>query len=158
KEVLFSAQRMDSRSNLFFPTRNAGELYKVSVDGGKRPQQVFSTPAMSAQMNKTGSQMLYEDWKGYENDWRKHHISPVARDVWLYDTKTGRHRKLTSFGGEDRNPVWSADEQSVYYLSEKSGSFNVWKMPVANPEAAVQVTRFTKNPVRFLSAANDGTL
>ncbi|HEV8690706.1 MAG TPA: S41 family peptidase [Ideonella sp.] len=158
KEVLFSAQRMDSRTNLLFPSRSAGELYKVSVEGGRRPAQLFSTPAVAAQYNKAGSQMLYEDWKGYENAWRKHHVSPVAHDVWLYDVKTGQHRKLTSFGGEDRNPVWSPDEQAVYYLSEKSGSFNVWKMPSNQPEAGVQVTHFTKNPVRFLSIASDGLL
>ncbi|MEK8033485.1 LpqB family beta-propeller domain-containing protein [Ideonella sp. DXS29W] len=158
KEVLFSAQRMDARTNVQFPSGAVRELYKVSVDGGKRPTQVFSTPAMAGQLNSQGSLLVYEDWKGYENAWRKHHISPVARDIWLYDAKTGKHRQLTSFGGEDRNPVWAPDEQAVYYLSEKSGSFNVWKMPLNQPEAATQVTRFTKNPVRFLSVAKDGTL
>ncbi|HJV71653.1 S41 family peptidase [Ideonella sp.] len=158
QEVLFSAQRMDARSNLLFPSKSAGELYKVPVDGGKRPTQVFSTPAMAGQFNGAGTQLVYEDWKGYESAWRKHHVSPVARDIWLYDAKTGQHRKLTSFGGEDRNPVWSPDEQAVYYLSEKSGSFNVWKMPIGQPEAATQVTRFTTNPVRFLSVSKTGVL
>ena len=158
KAVLFAAQRMDARLNVLFPDRDAGELYKVSIDGGRRPEQVLTTPAMAARFNKSGSQMLYEDWKGYESDWRKHHVSPVARDIWLYDAKTGQHRRLTSFGGEDRDPVWSPDEQSAYYLSEKSGSFNVWKMPLANPDAAVQVTHFSKNPVRFLSVSSNGML
>jgi tricorn protease-like protein len=156
--VLFSAQRMDARTAVQFPGRQVGELYRVSIEGGKRPVQVFSTPALSGSFNSAGTQLVYEDWKGYENAWRKHHISPVARDVWLYDAKTGKHRQLSSFGGEDRNPVWSPDEQSIYYLSEKSGSFNVWKMPLAQPEAATQVTRFAKNPVRFLSVAKNGTL
>lgn len=158
KEVLFSAQRMDGRANLLFPSKSAGELYKASVDGGKRPLQIFSTPAMAGQFNGAGTQLVYEDWKGYESAWRKHHISPVARDIWLYDATTGRHRQLTGFGGEDRNPVWSPDEQAVYYLSEKSGSFNVWKMPLSDPQAATQVTRFTTNPVRFLSISKAGVL
>ncbi|WP_180707784.1 hypothetical protein, partial [Escherichia coli] len=42
--------------------------------------------------------------------------------------------------------------------SEKRGSFNVWKMPVGQPEAAKQITHFTKHPVRFLSVAANGTL
>ena len=33
--------------------------------------------------------MLYEDWKGYENPWRKHHVAPDTHDLWLYDAKTG---------------------------------------------------------------------
>ena len=162
REVLFSAQRDDARSSLGFPTRAMGELYKVGIEGGRRPAQVLTTPALSGQLDRAGSRLLYEDWKGYESDWRKHHISPVAHDVWLYDGKSGQHRQLTGFGGEDRNPVWSPDEQAVYYLSEKSGSFNVWKMPLnaagLADGAAVQVTHYTKNPVRFLSMARNGTL
>lgn len=158
KEVLFSAQRMDARTNMMFPSKAVSELYKVSVESGRRPTQVLTTPALAAQFNKSGSEMLYEDWKGYENTFRKHHISPVAHDIWLYDATTGKHRRLTSFGGENREPVWSPDEQSVYYLSEKSGSFNIWKMPVAHPEATLQITHFEKNPVRFLSIARDGVL
>lgn len=158
KSVLFYAQRQDARTSMAFPSPALGELYKVGIDGGQRPEQVFSEPALAGRYNKAGTQLVYEDWKGYENASRKHHISPVARDIWLWDAKTGQHKKLTSSGGENRNPVWSADEKSIYFLSEKSGSFNVWKMPVDQPEAARQVTQFTKNPVRFLSTAADGTL
>jgi len=158
KSVLFAAQRMDARTSMAFPSGAQGELYKVSIQAGRRPEQLFSTPALSGQMNKAGTELVYEDWKGYENAFRKHQISPVARDVWLWNAKTGEHRKLTNTGGENRNPVWSADEKSIYFLSEKSGSFNVWKMPVDKPEAAVQVTHFTRNPVRFLSIAGNGTL
>jgi len=158
KDVLFSAQRLDARANMMFPSKAVAELYKVPVEEGRRPVQVLTTPALAAQWNKAGTEMLYEDWKGYENNFRKHHISPVAHDIWLYDAATGKHRKLTTFGGEDREPVWSPDEQSVYYLSEKSGTSNVWKMPVAHPEATVQVTHFEKNPVRFLSIARNGVL
>jgi tricorn protease len=158
REVLFKAQRLDARTNVMFPSRATTELYKVSTEAGRRPVQLLTTPAMSARYNQAGSQMLYEDWKGYESEWRKHHVSPVARDVWLYDVATRQHRKLTGFGGEDRDPVWSADQKSAYYLSEQSGSFNVWQMPLDNPAGAVQVTRFEKNPVRFLSVATGGTL
>ena len=156
--VYFSAQRLDARTSIGFPSRAVSELYTVSVEPGRRPVQVFSTPAMAVAPDSAGKRLLYEDWKGYESAWRKHHVSPVAHDVWLYDAATGKHRQLTTFGGEDRDPVWSPDEQSIYYLSEKSGSSNVWRMPLADPAAAVQVTRFTKNPVRFLTGSRNGVL
>lgn len=166
KSVLFSAQRDRSVNNIGFPSRALTELYKVSIDGASRPIQMLPTPALNARLDQQGQRLLYEDWKGVENEWRKHHISPVARDIWLYDFKAGRHTKLTDFGGEDRNPVWSADERSVYYLSERSGSFNVWRMPLhasqsqtgAIDKGAVQVTSFTNNPVRFLSSSRAGIL
>lgn len=156
--VYFSAQRLDSRTSAGFPSRAVSELYTVSVESGRRPVQVLTTPAMAVQPDRAGQRLLYEDWKGYESAWRKHHVSPVAHDIWLYDAATGKHRQLTTFGGEDRDPVWSPDEQSVYWLSERSGTFNVWKMPLGDAGAAVQVTRFEKNPVRFLSISATGVL
>lgn len=44
--------------------------------------------------------MLYQDKKGYEDYWRKHHVSPIARDIWMYTPgKEPQYRQLTTFGG-----------------------------------------------------------
>lgn len=157
QSVVFSALRGDVASNRLFPTGSQPELYSVPVTGG-RVQQILTTPAEEVQYNTSGELMLYQDRKGGENTWRKHHVSAIARDIWLYNTKTNAHTKLTSFAGEDRNPVFSTDEKSMYYLSEKSGSFNVYKMNISDPSSSTPITSFTKHPVRFLSMATDGTL
>ena len=157
RAVLFSAQRLDDRRSIQFPARGVGELYRVPVTGG-RVVQVLSTPALSAHYDRAGTRLLYEDWKGYENEWRKHHVSPVARDIWLFDAASGKHRRLTDFGGEDRDPVWSPDERSVLYLSERSGSFNVWRQSLDGSAAPQQLTFFERHPVRFLSASAQGDL
>lgn len=155
--VLFGSARMDAASNRQFPTAAQPELYKVSVNGG-RVTQVLTTPAEEVKYNTTGTQLVYQDKKGGENTWRKHHTSAITRDIWLYDNKTGKHTKITTFNGEDRNPVFADNDQSLYYLSEASGSFNVYKLSLGNPAAPQQVTHFTKHPVRFLSRAGNGTL
>ena len=84
-------------------------------------------------------------------------MSAVARDIWIYDRKAGTHRQITTFAGEDRNPVFTDDEKAFYYLSEESGSFNVHKMSVEGGKSQ-QLTSFKGVPVRFLSIANTGTL
>ncbi len=155
--VLFAADRMPDVRDAQFPTPVQPQLYEVSVNGGM-PRQLLTTPAIHAQMDRSGNRILYEDLKGYENPWRKHEMASIARDVWMYDRTTKHFTKLTTFIGEDRNPVWSPDESNVFYLSEKSGSFNVWKFPLADPSQTTQITFFTKNPVRFLSIAQNGTL
>ena len=48
---------------------------------------------------------LYHDKKGGESPWRKHHTSAITRDIWVYDTKAGTHRKITTFAGEDGNTL-----------------------------------------------------
>lgn len=159
KSVLFTAHRMDSKTNAQFPSsRVLPELYRVSTEPGRAPEQILTTPALAAQYDRAGTRIVYEDLKGYENLWRKHHTSPVTHDLWIYDAASGSHTKLTTYAGEDRNPVWAPDEKALFYLSEASGSFNVWKLPLDPAGTPVQITHFEKNPVRFLSIANNGSL
>ncbi len=156
KEVLFGAARLDTAANRLFPTGSQPELYKVPVAGG-RPVLVLGTPAEDVCYSRDGRLLLYHDKKGGENEWRKHHTSAIARDIWAYDTKTGQHHKITTFAGEDRSPVFTPDETGFYYLSEESGSFNVHRLSPGGG-ASTQVTKFKTHPVRFLSLASDGML
>lgn len=157
KGVIYGSARLDAAENRLFPTGSQPELYRVSVDGG-RPAQLLTTPAEAVAVSADGRLLAYEDRKGQENAWRKHHQSAVARDLWVYDVASGTHRQLTTFAGEDRNPVFADGDQAVFYLSEESGTLNVHRIPVSGG-ASTQVTHFeTGGPVRFLSRAENGTL
>ena len=155
KEILFTAALQDPASSVLFPKASMTELYAVSRTGG-RPRQVLATPAEEVSFGGTSSQFVYQDCKGGENIWRKHHTSSITRDLWLYDGAT--HTKLTSFEGEDRQPRLSADGKTVYFLSERDGSFNAYSFPLADPSAVKRLTNHKTHPVRFLSVAADGTL
>ncbi|HSC54494.1 MAG TPA: S41 family peptidase [Phnomibacter sp.] len=156
KSVLFGAGRMDAAGNRQFPTGSLPELYSVAITGG-RVSQMLTTPAEDVKYSADGKRLYYHDKKGGENNFRKHHTSAITRDIWVYDAAAGTHKKLTNFAGEDRNPVLADGDKTIYYLSETSGNFNVYKMNAdgANPTA---VTNFKTHPVRFLSASKNGTL
>jgi tricorn protease len=158
--VLFSQYRPGSATNDQFPVRIMSQLYRVSVAGGKESDLVLPNPALNAHYDRSQTRLLYEDIKGYESLWRKHQTSSVNHDIWLYDSRAQTYTKLTSLKGESRNPVWAPDESLIYYLGEQSGSFNVWKLPLNGEHAGPpeQLTRFEKNPVRFLSSSDGGTL
>ena len=155
--ILFGGLRMDLASHRQYPVAHQPELYRVPVKGG-RVDMVWTIPSEYVQVSKDGEKMVYHDKKGGENEWRKHHQSSIARDVWIFDAATNEHRQLTHFYGEDRNPVFSEDGKSIFYLSEASGSFNIHKMDWASPEQSRQLTRFDRHPVRFLSVSDDGFL
>ena len=158
KYIYFSAAIQDPASSALFPSSRLTEVYKVPVAGG-RTTQVLGTPAEEITFNKNGKFFVYQDQKGMEDAWRKHHTSSVTRDVWLYDTTNGKHVNLTNHAGEDRSPVLSADGSTVYILSERNGgSFNVYSFPINAPQSIKALTSFKKNPVRFLSIADNGTL
>lgn len=158
KQVLFSASIQDPASSALFPTGAMTELYKVPSTGG-RTEQVLGTPAESVCFDKSGDKFYYQDRKGFEDEWRKHHTSSITRDVWMYDIQTGKHTNLTQREGEDRNPVLSPDGQALFFLSERNGgTFNVYSFPVSQPQSIKEVTSFKTHPVRFLSISDDGTL
>lgn len=156
--ILFSASIQDPANSALFPTSVMTELYKVPVTGG-RTEQVLGTPAEMVCFDKSGKTFLYQDRKGFEDEWRKHHTSSITRDVWLYDSENGKHTNLTAHAGEDRNPVFAPDGQTVYFLSERDGStFNVYSFPISSPQSLKTVTHFKTHPVRFLSMGSNGTL
>ncbi|HET7250153.1 MAG TPA: LpqB family beta-propeller domain-containing protein [Gemmatimonadales bacterium] len=157
KSVLFSASIMHSATSAGFPTAARPELYRVDLDG-HMPVQVLTTTALYAVYDHDMKRLLYSDQRGYEMEWRKHDHSSFARDVWIEDVATSKFTRLTGYGYDDRQPVWGADEHSIFYLSEKSGSFNVWTMKLSDPEHPTQLTAHTGGPVRFLSASRAGDL
>ncbi|MEA3504505.1 MAG: peptidase S41, partial [Bacteroidota bacterium] len=148
--VIFGAQRLDAVSHRQYPTGSQPELYSVLATGG-RVEQIFTIPAQEVRVSKDGNKIIYIDKKGGENYFRKHHTSSITRDIWQYDKLTDTHKMLTTFEGEDRNPLFSGDEKSIYYLSEESGCFNVYMMSIDNPLKKEQITDFKIHPVRYLS-------
>lgn len=158
KHVLFSAVLQDPAGSALFPKSSMTEVYQVPITGG-RPEQILATPAESICFTPDGKSFLYQDCKGGEDEWRKHHTSSITRDLWIYDTANGKHTQLTDRPGEDRNPVLSSDGQTVYFLSERNGgSFNIYTFPLNRPQEVKPVTSFKTHPVRFLSISRNGTL
>ena len=149
--VLFKTDIMPSAQSIIF-SGSFPQVYSVGIDGG-RPK-LFSEITMDALDINAQGDIIYMDNKGYEDPWRKHHRSPITRDIWL--KSNGSYKKLTSFNGEDRDPVWAADGKSFYYLSELNGSFNIFRRSPDGKDT--QITNHNTNPVRFLTSSADGTL
>ncbi|MDE7089784.1 MAG: peptidase S41, partial [Prevotella sp.] len=153
QNVLFSSSQMTTVQASLLPESVFPQVYEVSIEGG-RPRLFSPITMENISINSQGD-LLYHDCKGYEDTFRKHHQSAITRDIWL---KRGEQfTRLTSFRGEDRTPVWAPDGKSFYYLSERDGTFNVWKRNV-DGTGEQQITKHEKNPVRFLTAARNGML
>ena len=156
-EVLFGSGRNAPAKSVRFPGPGYWKnLYTVPVNGG-RLDLVSAAGAEDAHYNKDGSKIVFQDRKGYEDPWRKHHTSAVTRDIWMYDLKDNSYKQLTSFKGENREPVWSNDENAVYYLNEKDGTQNLYKMNLAGNNET-QLTTFKDFPVRHLSISDNSKL
>lgn len=153
EEILFTTTSLPSKESSRAPFLT--QTWKVNViKPGSRPEIYLSLPMVSADVSTDG-RILYADKKGFENVWRKHERSSGTSDIWL--SENGDFRKVTAFIGHDLNPVWKADGNSFYFISEEDGTLNVFEASVDGYNRK-QLTHFKEHPVRSLSASENGTL
>jgi dipeptidyl aminopeptidase/acylaminoacyl peptidase len=78
-------------------------------------------------------------------------------DIWTVPTAGGEAAPLTTDPAADNNPRWSPDGKSLYFLSSRSGSSQVWRIPVPGTDKdAVQVTDLPLD-VSNLALSPDGS-
>jgi tricorn protease len=157
-QVIFGSGRNIPETNIrFYSPRLFQNLYTVSVKGGK-PILISSAGFEHAKYNAAGTQIVFQDRKGYEDPLRKHHVSSVTRDIWVYDISKQTYQQVSGFAGEDREPVFGSDDQTIFYLSEKNGSQNICKKNIATNSPEQWLTQFKEHPVRHLSVSRNNTL
>ena len=60
-------------------------------------------------------------------------------DIYIVDAAGGLSQRFTMSDAQDSRPSWSKDGRFVYFGSDRSGAWQIWKQPVSGGEA-VQVT------------------
>lgn len=63
-----------------------------------------------------------------------------STDLWLARTDGTQVRRLTAHAANDRQPCWTPDGKSIFFLSLRSGSSQVWRIGLEGGEAE-QVTQ-----------------
>jgi len=155
KQVLFTSPRIISNTNVrFYSPRLFNNLYTVNINGGRAVLQ--SEAGMNvARYNDDGTMLVFQDRKGYEDLLRKHHTSSVTRDIWLMNASTKKYTKISTFEGEDLEPVFKPHSNDIYYTSEKGGTLNIY---IYNNGESTKLTNFTTHPVRHLSVSQGNKL
>lgn len=91
--------------------------------------------------------------------WRNGHSHLDESELWLVhnvDAATPTYERLgDAGGGKDAWPQFAPDGQSVYYMSDRSGSENLWQKPLKG--AARKLTSFDKGRVLWPSIAHNGS-
>jgi dipeptidyl aminopeptidase/acylaminoacyl peptidase len=75
-------------------------------------------------------------------------------DLWLVGTNGTSLRQLTTHPVADTNPCWASDSKSIYFVSTRSGTSQVWNIRIDGGEAQ----QITKEPldVGNLNISRDG--
>ncbi len=74
--------------------------------------------------------------------------------LYLKNIATGKVQQLTSHEKSEHNVIWAANSQSLYFLSDRSGSSQVWQLPLSGGEAK-QITQLALD-INGFKVSNDG--
>ncbi len=158
KAVLFTAAILDAASNVLFPTAAHTRAVRGQL-GGWHAQAGFDHPGALRRL-RSGWQAPRvhrpEGVRARVAQARQLIVRP--RPLALRRGKRQAHAAHACRGADNRQPVWAPDQKSLFFLSERSGSFNVWRLELADPQHPVQVTAHKTHPVRFLSVSRNGDL
>jgi len=80
-------------------------------------------------------------------------------DLWLLDldAANAKPRRLTQHSANDIHPRWAIDGANLYFLSARTGSQQVWRLPLTGGEA-VQITDYPLDVTTFRFSNSGGRL
>lgn len=149
KQVLFASTRSTS-----FPP--SFELYTVSAEGG-RARRVSAAEGKEGVISPQGDRIAYV--RGPGTWYRKGYRGSSNDDVWVSNADGTNNHRLTEFNGQDSSPMWSADGQTIYYVSEFFGTpANIVRKPANGSPGVppIQVTHHTDEAVRRARISRNG--
>ncbi len=99
------------------------------------------TPEVMWKMRRAGSSSLSPDGKRLLYAVTDYDMTENrgATSLWIEELATGACHALTDLTSDNHSPQWSADGKKIYFLSDRSGSTQVWKTN-ADGSQPVQVT------------------
>ncbi|XWW46220.1 PD40 domain-containing protein [Fibrella sp. USSR17] len=91
--------------------------------------------------------------------WRKGSSHLDQTEIWTckIGTKKGdkpTYERLTEGGAKELWPLWSTDGQSIYFMSDRTGSQNLWSKPLKGQPT--MLTTFKEGRVLWPSMSNNG--
>ena len=136
------------------------DVFRVAATGGT-PMQVSReqyVPEFQAAPSPDGGQIAMMA-RGLSNGqwWRNGHAHIDETELWLKPiTEGGTYRKLLADDAKHAWPMWTPDGATLYFMSDKSGTENLWRIP-ASGGAAQPVTAFADGRLIYPQMAANGS-
>jgi Tol biopolymer transport system component/C-terminal processing protease CtpA/Prc len=135
------------------------DIWRVAATGGT-PQEISRERYLSeyhGAPSPDGSQLaLLARGISYNQWWRNGTSHIDENEIWIRPTAAGgSYRQLLADETKHAWPMWSADGTTLWFMSDKSGTENLWAMPVAGG-APRQTTSFTDGRVLYPQIGRDG--
>jgi Tol biopolymer transport system component/C-terminal processing protease CtpA/Prc len=135
---------------------SSNDVYRVSAGGGT-PMPVSAdryANEWAAAPAPDGAGLALVG-RGYSQWWRHGHTHIDESEILLMrNQSTSTYERLTAGGAKEIWPMWGDGGRSLYFMSDRSGAENIWKLALGGQPR--QVTKFTDGRVLWPSISFDG--
>ena len=134
------------------------DVFKINSDGGtpipvsdnRYVTEFFAAPSPDGKMLALSAHgVASQQW------WRKGSSHLDQAEIWLKEEGSGTYKQLSDGNAKELWPMWSADGKQVYYVSDKSGTPNLYEKAVSDG-AAQQLTTFKDGRLLWPAMAANG--
>lgn len=144
-QILFGASREGQFVDLYAIALKDGKLRRLTNDRTSSTYGAFSPG---------GKQVAYV--RGGQSWWRPKYKGSRNAEIYTLELFSGKTRRLTRYEGWDGWPLYASDGRTLYFVTDRDGTSNVWRMSVAGGDPQ-PITRHQGDAVRFPSIARDGS-
>ncbi|MBV9926473.1 MAG: PD40 domain-containing protein [Acidobacteria bacterium] len=134
----------------------SNDVYRVSAAGGT-PMRVSAdryANEWAAAPAPDGNALAFVG-RGYVQWWRHGHAHIDTSVITLMrDQATPKYEPLTDGAAKEIWPMWGEGGKSLFYVSDRGGAENIWKLPLGGRPA--QLTKFTAGRVLWPNISYDG--
>ena len=102
----------------------SSEIRAVGLDGGEPAPLVSGYYASAPRVSPRGLRIAY--WAMRQDALAER----SNRDIWTVNADGSMPVRLTTHEANDWNPVWAPDGRAIYFLSNRAGSMNVWRIAI----------------------------
>jgi eukaryotic-like serine/threonine-protein kinase len=146
KEVFFATEGVTQPERL----PKVSELWRVEVASGKK-QLLYKGDALQPSSSPHGHRVAF--W-GYAKE-------SAQSDIFTVPSAGGELVAVTNDVALDWNPVWSPDGEYLYFISDRGGGMNIWRISIEEESGKVRgdperVTSGVAAATQHLSLSQDG--
>jgi tricorn protease len=130
-----------------------GQLFEMPAAGGL-PTQLPVPKGGTLSFSPDGSKMAYNRIFRNFRTW-KDYYGGLAQDIWIYDFKAHKAKRLTHWKGTDTFPMWY--KHTIYFASDRGAdkTLNIWSYNLNNKKFK-EITHFKTYDVDWPSLGNNG--
>ena len=127
-------------------------FFKISSKVIGREELLFDAHGDEGRVSKNGKIIFQRGGVGL---YRKGYKGSQSAQIWLW--ADNKFTRLVADEGGSRSPRWDANDGSYYYISGKSGAFNLYKRSI-NDEDEKKITQFEDDSVMLPSVSRDSNV